>query len=235
MVKESEPEPGQTRLLTLARRLLEHQEADRRRIAAVLHDDVGQLLTAIKLTLSSAGASDGGEGAGEAIEEARDLTSQALERVRDVTLDLRPAMLDDLGLADTLDWYLRRSAGSAGLQLELDLTGLESRLPSRQETCAFRVVQEAVANVTGHAAASRVAVRVRRAGARLVLEVTDDGRGFDVPAALQCAREGGSFGLSGMEERLMLEGGTLEIESRAGRGTRLVATLPLETRTGGRE
>lgn len=222
------PELDARRLLMLARRLADHQEADRRRIASVLHDDVGQLLTALKLTLTLPGLASGGEEAESALEEARLLTEQALGRVRDVTLDLRPSMLDDLGLADTLDWYLRRSSRQAGLDLELDLDGLEPRPPVRVETACFRVVQEAVGNVQAHAGASSLRVRVRRAAGRLELEVSDNGRGFAVADALERARRGETQGLSGMEERLMLQGGTLEIDSAQGRGTTLRAVLPLD-------
>lgn len=216
------------RLRRLALRLLDIQEAERRRIAADLHDDVGQLLTALKLTLSMVDPGKGNSGTGEAVREARELTATLIERVRDLTLDLRPSMLDDLGLKETLEWYLERAARHAGLRLELDLRGLDEPFHPRVENACFRVIQEAVSNVSNHAGAQSLAIGVRRSGATLDLEIRDDGRGFEVDAGMRRSREGYTAGLAGMEERLELLGGVLGIESGGGHGTRISASLPLD-------
>lgn len=216
------------RLKKMALRLLDVQEAERRRIAAQLHDDVGQLLTALKLTLSMPGADGDGSGPGDTVAEARELVEALLERVRDLQLDLRPAMLDDLGLRQTLEWYLERAARRGGVALDLDLAGIDRTFDPRLADACFRVVQEAVSNVLRHAGARRLAVGARASGGELVLEIADDGRGFDAQAALSASRDGRSAGLGGMEERLALLGGDLEIESGDGRGSRVRATLPLD-------
>lgn len=218
----------EARLRRLAGRLIDMQEAERRRIGALLHDDVGQLLTALKLTLNLPRPDGSEPETGDALEEARDLTAKVLERVRELQLELRPAMLDDLGLADTLEWYVGRVARDAGLTLDMDLQGLESRLDPRLETACFRIAQEAVSNVVAHAGAHALALTVIREDRRVRLDVTDDGRGFDAETVRARSRDRYTGGLCGLEERILLLGGSLAIESATGRGTRLSATLPTE-------
>lgn len=222
-------------LALLCRRLIESQEADRRAIGATLHNDVGQALTALKLTLNSPGASDGPGGGKSDLAEARQVVSDLLDRVRDMALELRPAMLDDLGLKDTLEWYLERRARQGRLKLDLETRGLERRPGPDVETACFRVIEEAVANVTRHAGARRLSVRLERGSRGMEFEIADDGEGFNVETARARARSGATFGLAAMEGRLMLLGGELIVESTPGQGTRIHGTVPIENEppTGG--
>ncbi len=201
--------------MRLAAVLLE--EAERRHIAKELHDEVGQSLTALKLRLQVADAS-------EQVVQARSLVDELLTRVSNLSLDLRPAMLDDLGLLPALVWLFERYAKQTGVKVEFAHAGLDGRMSPVVETAAFRIVQEALTNVARHAKVPSVDVRVWRDGAALAVQVADRGKGFDVAAALAAGR---STGLSGMRERAAALGGTLTIEARAGRGTRLFAELPL--------
>ena len=205
-------------LAALSRRLIDAQEAERRTVARELHDDLGQVLTAIKLNLMRQ-------------ERDRDetvaLVDRAIERMRDLARDLRPAILDDFGLAAALRWYVEREAQRAGLDFHLTLS-VETRLPASVETSCFRVVQEAITNVARHAEARRIDVELSASGSGLLLTVRDDGKGFDVTAARQRAGRGESQGLSSMQERITLAGGAFEIESAPGRGTTIRARFPVE-------
>lgn len=212
----TERKHAEQELLALSRRLLEMQEAERRHIARELHDDFGQILTALKLGLQ-----------GEAsTRESLALVDSAMERVRDLSLALRPSILDDLGLPAALRWLLARQSQQAGFEARLNVGSLRERLPPLLETACFRVVQEAVTNVARHAGAHRVDVELQAGRNSLQIRVHDDGRGFDVARARQRASAGASVGLLSMQERVSLAGGNLVIESARGRGTDVVATFP---------
>jgi PAS domain S-box-containing protein len=215
------------RLSTLSAQLLATQEAERRHLARELHDEIGQTLTALRLNLQAVRSRTGPEGQGP-LEESLGLVAQTIEQVRNLSLDLRPAMLDDLGLTAALRWYVNRQAKRADYVAELDLDEALPRLPPAQETMCFRVVQEALTNVARHAQASQVWIAIRRAGSQLSLSVRDDGVGFDVNAARQRAVHGAGLGLLGMEERVHLAGGRLEIHSTAGEGAEIRVELPLK-------
>ncbi len=203
--------------MRLAAVLLE--EAERRHIAKELHDEVGQSLTALKLRLQVADAS-------EQVVQARALVDELLTRVSNLSLDLRPAMLDDLGLLPALVWLFERYTSQTSVQVAFAHAGLDGgRMSPVVETAAFRIVQEALTNVARHAKVAQVNVRVWRDAGALSVQVADGGPGFDVAAALAAGR---STGLSGMRERAAALGGAMEIESSAS-GTRLTAELPLPT------
>jgi signal transduction histidine kinase len=201
--------------MRLAAVLLE--EAERRHIAKELHDEVGQSLTALKLRLQVADAS-------EQVVQARGLVDELLQRVSNLALDLRPAMLDDLGLVPALVWLVERYQAQTSVQVELQHSGLDGRVSPIVETAAFRIVQEGLTNVARHAKVKQATVRVWREERVLGVQVADGGAGFDVAAALAAGR---STGLSGMRERAAALGGALAIESRPGGGVRLQAELPL--------
>ncbi|HZX64816.1 MAG TPA: sensor histidine kinase, partial [Myxococcales bacterium] len=154
--------------------------------------------------------------------ETLGLVDQAIQQVRDLATDLRPALLDDLGLAQALRWYAGREAGRAGLDLDLDLDEVSGRLPSQVETACFRIVQEALTNVVRHAGARRLTLKLAAEPDTVSVEVRDDGVGFDVRAA-----RGTSQGLSNMHERAALAGGELRIESGTGNGTSIRASFPV--------
>lgn len=201
------------------------EEAERRRIARELHDQVGQILTGLALSLDS--ATRRGPIAPEHLETARALVNDLMARVRALSLDLRPAVLDDLGLMPALMSLVERFGKQSGLQIEFRQTGLERRFSTEIETAAFRVVQEALTNVARHAGVKAATVRAWADDATLSVQVEDAGRGFDPDAV----SPGTSSGLAGMRERAALLGGSLTIESAPSGGTRLTAELPLGGRT----
>ncbi len=203
-------------LRVLSGKLLEAQEAERRALARELHDDFGQVLTAIKLNLMRKERDDA---------ESIALVDGAIARVRDLAHDLRPPMLDELGLPASLRWYFAREANRAGLEFRFAMTPPERRPSPVVEATCFRVAQEALTNIIRHAHARRVEVELRVDDGALVLTVSDDGRGFDVASARQRAARGGGQGLSGMHERVALAGGQITLESSS-KGTAIRARFP---------
>jgi two-component system sensor histidine kinase UhpB len=215
---------GERRFRGLARSVWNVQEAERRRLARELHDGIGQTLTALKQQLELVEQTTAAELAAPArarLRDATELAAQALRETRELSRLLRPQILDDLGLAPALSWITRTFGERSGIALEVELTGLDARLPAELETLAYRLVQEALNNVAKHAQARRVRVEARSAGGWLSLLVADDGRGFD-PAA---PTSDGS-GLRGMRDRVELFGGRIEVEARPGGGTRIRARVP---------
>jgi signal transduction histidine kinase len=211
-------ELSQERLRALSRRLLEVQEEERGRLARDLHDDIGQALTALKIQLESRART----------EECIATVSHTLERVRQLSLSLRPLQLDDLGLVAALRSHLDRQTGIGGLTPHFDAADAPRGVAPEVETACFRVAQEAINNVLRHARARNLWLRLFTAGGRLALSVRDDGSGFDLEAARRRGAAGASLGLVGMEERVALADGTLELRSSPGQGTVLLATFPLQ-------
>src|SRR5262245_20251326 len=187
---------------SLSRQLLAAQEAERRHIARELHDQVGQALTALKINLEGLQRIAGG-GARNALVESIDIAAQTLQQVRTLSLDLRPSMLDDLGLVAALRWYLDRQAQRAGFQAAVVADSLPQPIAAEIATACFRVAQEAVTNIVRHAGARHVQIELKPVQADLEMTIRDDGTGFDAPAARQRASRGGSLGLLGMQERVM--------------------------------
>ena len=218
---------GEERLRLLSRRLVEGQEAERRRIARELHDEIGQSLTGLKLTLQALHRSCDGPEMKLPLQEALETVDRILRQTRDLSLSLRPSLLDDLGLVPALRWYVDRVAQQAGFVAHFAADPFETRLPPAVETACFRVAQEALTNVVRHAQARRVYVEVRRRDGELSLVVRDDGVGFDVEAALEGVAHGVSLGLLSMQERVRLIGGRLEIESVIGKGAEVRAVFPI--------
>jgi signal transduction histidine kinase len=217
---------GRQRLQTLSRRMVEVQEAERRHIARELHDEIGQALTGLKLVLDMMTRSPA-ESMDDSLAEAKSLTNDLLTRVREMALNLRPAMLDDLGLLPTLLWHIERYSAMTNVQVDLGHANLDRRFPPEIETAAYRIVQEALTNVARHANVCRVRVRLWATDETLSVRVEDEGVGFDVETILTA---GASTGLSGMRERVALLGGQFNVESRPGAGASLTAELPLSPR-----
>jgi len=215
------------RLQGLSRRLLEVQESERKSLARELHDDIGQALTALKLNLEALLRGRGGAANGVRVREALETTQHTLERVRQLSLSLRPLQLDDLGLAAALRSHLDRQAALGGFVPHPEIADFPARLPPEVETACFRVAQEAVNNIVRHARARNVWLQLALEGGRLALGVRDDGVGFDVEAAQRRAALGESLGVVSMSERAALAGGELRIESASGRGTTVRAEFPL--------
>jgi signal transduction histidine kinase len=222
-------ELSQERLRALSRRLLEVQEAERRSLARDLHDDIGQALTALKIQLESVMRGSSGA-ATRQIGECVDTTRHALERVRQLSLSLRPLQLDDLGLVAALRSHLDLQASVGKLAPHFDAGVLPERISPEIETACFRVAQEAITNVLRHARAANLWVRLHEGEGRLALSVRDDGAGFDLDAARKRAAAGGSLGVVSMEERVALAGGSFELRTARGQGTTMLATFPLSGR-----
>jgi signal transduction histidine kinase len=204
------------------RHSLEAAESERRRWARELHDETLQALGGLNVLLKSARRSSDPEVLQAAIGDATEHVSREIENLRSIITELRPAALDELGLAPALATLAKRVASTTGLEVVTDID-IDRRLEGEQETVAYRVVQEALSNVVKHARATRVAVSVAIADGELRIAVADDGQGFDPGAPA------GGFGLVGMRERIDLAGGSLAIEPNDP-GTRVEVALPAHAR-----
>jgi signal transduction histidine kinase len=211
-------EESRLRLAALSERLVDVQEAERRDIARELHDEVGQLLTGLLFRIAGHG---GGGGSPE--DEMTAIVNDVISRVRDLSMNLRPPMLDDLGLLAALTWQVDRFETQTGIHVEFRHADLDRRFDPQVEITTFRFVQEALTNVARHAGVGRAKVDVWAVAESVGARIEDEGRGFDVGPAL-VARSGG---LNGMRERSRLAGGSVDIDSQPGRGTRLSLELPL--------
>jgi PAS domain S-box-containing protein len=207
------------RMRALSRRLLEVQETERRRIARELHDEAGQALTALRLVLEGAAAGPGVE-----LSSAKALVEDLAARLRALSQDLRPSMLDDLGLLPALLALFERHSQETGLRVRFEHSGLDSRVAPEVETALYRVAQEALTNVARHAGCRDATVRAWRNDYGLHLQVEDAGAGFDAEEALAAGTAGG---LSGMRDRVLLLGGRFALESGPGAGARVWCELPL--------
>jgi PAS domain S-box-containing protein len=205
------------RLKALSRRLLNLQEKERSAIARELHDEVGQLLTGLKMMLEAQALRFGVDLAG-----TTELLGQLLERVSDLSLNLRPPMLDDCGLVPTLLWHFERYRTQTGVEVRFHHRGLDARLAPETEIGTFRIIQEALTNVARHAGVREATVELCVEESSVLVRVEDRGRGFD-PRAVGT----GSSGLAGMQERARLVSGSLTVDTRPGAGTRLEARFPL--------
>ena len=217
-------------LQELSAKLITAQEEERRTIARELHDEVGQVLTAIKVELAVAQRSiDAGGGGVHLLDNARSIADGALSTVRDLSRLLHPALLDDLGLVSAVEWHLRGFGSRHGIRVEVVHDGMHERLAPETEAAAYRIVQEAVTNVARHARATTCRVQLQRLPDTVMIEIEDDGIGFD-PADAGRAGAGRGLGLVGIRERVSHLRGTFRLETATGQGTRLVVVLPARTR-----
>lgn len=219
-------------LQRLSARLVSAQEEERRAIARELHDEVGQALTAMKVELAVAQrAAQTRGGAIPALDNVRTIADGVLHTVRDLSRLLHPAVLDDLGLPAALDSHLRGFSKRHDIPATLLHDGMDRRLAPEVEAAIYRVVQEALTNVSKHARATSCRVELRRRGDRVSVTISDDGIGFDLGAG-GAAR---GLGLVGMRERVSRLGGTIDIDSAFGSGTRISVDLPIGPVGGDRE
>ncbi|MDD4944827.1 MAG: response regulator [Rhodoferax sp.] len=212
-------------LKALSQRVLEVQEQERRRVAIELHDELGQSLTAIKINLQL-GERYKDRAPPELYAENLRIVEEALKQVRHLATGLRPSMLDDLGLAPALKWMAEQSANRSEFEVTFHHERTQVRLAPEIETACFRIVQEALTNISRHAQARHVDIALRRDGADLLLSVHDDGQGFDLAAMQERASAGGSLGVLGMQERAILLGGTLSISAAPGQGCTVQLRAP---------
>ena len=159
--------------------------------------------------------------------ETSSLADRTLEQVRELSLDLRPSMLDDLGLVPTLRWYVNRYAKRLNIEVEFEVIGLEERLSAEVETVLYRAVQEALTNAARHAQASRVRIQLERKESTVAAFIEDDGQGFDREGVAGHEASERGVGLLGMRERVASLEGRLRVQSRPGQGTRLSLEIPL--------
>jgi signal transduction histidine kinase len=211
-------------LQRLSSQLLTAQEEERRGIARELHDEVGQVLTAIKVELSMAQrAIQESGGNAEALAGVRSITDGALSTVRDLSHLLHPAMLDDLGLPAAVEWYAKGFERRHGVRVELLQDRMEERLTADIEAAVYRIVQEALTNVAKHAQATRCRIYLQRLPHTLLVTIEDDGVGFDASAA---GGPGRGLGLISIRERVAQVRGELRLETTPGKGTRLTVEIP---------
>ncbi len=230
------------RLGTLHGRVEAAKEDERRFLAHELHDELGQTLTALKLRLqlgaragNGSGTGNVGAGAGAAgVTDAVALVDELIARVRKMSVDLRPPLLDEVGLVPALRAYLESQSALSGVAMDLEEDGRDAgttsssqRLPPDLEIVCFRVAQESVTNVLRHASAQRLRVSIARDGSHVRLAVRDDGRGFDATSALDSAAAQGHLGVVGMRERVRARGGTFQVVSQPGQGTAVEVELPI--------
>jgi signal transduction histidine kinase len=218
----AEVESSHQRLQLLSRRLVEVQEDERSIIARELHDEIGQTLTGLKITLEAARQPAGDESA--SLARALHLVDELMARTRQMSIALRPPMLDDLGLLHTLLWHLTRYTEQTGIDVDFEHRSLERRYPPELEMAGYRIVQEALTNIARHARVDRARVRLWSGDGALNIQVEDAGDGFDYTAVL---RAGQSTGLLGMAERAHLLGGQFTVETAPGLGTCITVTFPL--------
>ena len=211
------------RLRTLSARLMEARESERRHIAHELHDEVGQSLTSVKLSLDRIRRNAGDPAVVSGLSAVQEELNGLMEIVRDLSLNLRPSHLDTLGLLPTLQWHFKRYTGQTGIAVDFARDSGIRRLPADIETVLYRIVQEALTNAARHAAVESVQVRMDMSDREVRLTIEDKGAGFDVNAALE---QGRTMGLSGMRERVDDLGGSLTVRSSRGQGTVLTIALP---------
>ncbi len=221
----------------LLRKVISAQEDERKRIARELHDETSQALAALGVALETASVAPArdAEEVKARIAGIKPLAVRMLEEVRKLTLDLRPTVLDDLGLIPAIRWYAENRLKPQGVKVQLETAGIERRLPPEMETALFRVVQEAVTNIARHAEAENVVISLAFSQAAVVIEVEDDGKGFDLTAISRTADRGRGLGLMGMRERVALFSGVLTVETSPGAGTQLRIEVPLEGTKNGQD
>ncbi len=225
----SERKKAQEAARNYSRRVIEAQEAERRRISRELHDQVGQILTAVKMNLHALQQTCNQPETLSSIAVNLKVIDEAVDQVRDLSVDLRPLLLDDFGLVVALRWYLERKTRSICIPAKFVSGSLDEydRFSSELETACFRIVQEGVTNIVRHARASRISIRLERVVSDLILLITDDGAGFDA-RLLRSGTATATLGLRGMEERAEAVGGTIIIDSAPALGTEICARLPIK-------
>jgi signal transduction histidine kinase len=200
-------------LKQMAQRVMEVQESERRKLALELHDELGQSLTAIKINMETRKRLDASRL--ESFDrKTTEIIDDAILKVRNLALSLRPGLLDDLGLLAALEWMVNQRSFTGNIVFELESNLGPQRLPAAVETTFFRVAQEAVTNVQRHSQASHAYIGLTRTDADLTLVVHDNGTGFDLPAMAQKAASGKSLGMTGMQERALLIGARIDVTMR---------------------
>ena len=211
----------------LLHKVISAQEDERKRLARELHDETCQTLAALRVRLDAALGADPGEPARSQLAEARGLASRSLDEVQRLMHDLRPAVLDDLGLVAAIRWSAERQLGSRGVAVSLEVSPPDLELPPQLATALFRALQEVMTNVARHADAEHVLIQISLVNGVVEVEVEDDGQGFDPASVRPTAGDLRGLGLLGIRERVELFDGTVEFDSSPGNGTRVYIRVPL--------
>lgn len=221
-------EEARAELQRLSARLLEVEEEGRRRLARELHDEIGQSLALLQIEISHAQAAAQSESAvvRERLQRARAMAEETVQTIRDISVLLRPTLLDDLGLVPALQFQIEHFQRRSGIACEFVEENVADQFSDATKTCVYRVVQEALHNCEKHAGATKVQVSVRQLSSVLLVEVEDQGCGFQLNDKGMPSRTTG-LGLLGMRERAAIAGGSLIIDSSPGRGTRVALRLPV--------
>lgn len=231
---QAELEEAYAGLRQLTKRLESAKEDERSRISRELHDELGQTLTAAKLNLQMLRSTIDDPGTARRLEDAVTMVDGMIRQARDIARGLRPPLLDEAGLVPAIDHFLKSVAARSGTRIDFDVAPGVTRTPPGLSTTVFRLVQEAVGNALRHARADVVRVTLRDEPDALRLVVEDDGVGFDPAAVARSAQRGEHLGLLGMTERVRSAGGTIELDSRPGAGSRIAVRIPHERpRAGG--
>jgi PAS domain S-box-containing protein len=220
-------EQSRHELRRLSASVVAAREEERRRIARELHDELGQRLSALKMDLSTLTHGIQNRSYDRRVAVMIEMLDETVASVRRIASDLRPMMLDDLGLNAAIEWLARDSAKRMGIEVTVRLGELDPALDSQASTAVYRMVQEALTNVARHARATQVSIEMHQLGSELVLTVHDNGVGF--PSTTR--RKEGSLGLIGLRERAYLLGGSIDIDNPPGGGGRITVRLPLATRS----
>lgn len=215
----------------LLQKVISAQEEERKRIARELHDQVGQSLTYLIISLQRLKETVGGVETEEKLEELRKLTGDILQILRELAFELRPSLLDNLGLKEAVERYCHDYTHKYQIKVDIQAYGEWKTIPSEIATTLYRVIQEALTNVARHARASQVSLILERRDCEVMAIIEDDGCGFIPEEVLSEAQGRKYLGLFGMQERVALVGGTFTIESSPGQGTTIYIKVPL----GGRE
>lgn len=210
-----------------AGQILRAQEQERKRIARELHDETSQVLTSLLISLALLEETITSEEGRRRVADTRALAHQTLRAVRNLSIDLRPSALDDLGLLPALRWYIKEYQQKCGVEVEFSASGFKERLPAEMETALYRVIQESLTNTAKHAHAHRAWVSLSEGHGTVRASTRDDGQGFDAPAVLRTPWQDRGLGLAGMQERVTLLNGSIKIESQPGEGTRIEISMPV--------
>jgi signal transduction histidine kinase len=216
-------EEAERQLRWLSQKLVQTQEDERKAISRELHDEVGQLLTAIRMVFGNLDRNRNNPGPdfGRHVTEGRELTERTLQIVRNLALGLRPSMLDDLGLEPAIRWQTREFSRRSGIRVDFTTDGVIDGIPEATRTCLYRVVQESLTNCARHSRATNVRIGLHGGAREIVLSVVDDGVGFD-----SAASGGRGLGILGIGERVRELNGSVEVRSSPGHGTSLTASIP---------
>jgi len=226
-------ELGRERYQTLLQHALTAQEEERKRIARELHDETSQALTSLTLNLQAAITKAETDGVVDAdfigkLQKIQSLTVHTQNEISKLMKELRPTLLDELGLPAAISRYAKDSLESLGTKIFTEFEGVEERLPTEVEVTLFRISQGMIGNILEHAEAKNVSIRLECNASECVLDVKDDGKGFDVSKITRVDKGGRGAGLFTMKERARLVGGGCSIKSRPGKGTRIVVKVPVK-------